>query len=91
MGTRKPSPHALTAALGLAALMAVQAAEPPTDGKNIFRFDTFGDEQLWTDTLQANSVELEPGRSYVLASIGPLPRADGSGPSAPRLVLVPAE
>lgn len=23
-----------------------------TDGKSIFRFDTFGDEQLWTDTLQ---------------------------------------
>ena len=22
-----------------------------TDGKSIFRFDTFGDEQLWTDTL----------------------------------------
>ena len=22
------------------------------DGKSIFRFDTFGDEQLWTDTLQ---------------------------------------
>jgi hypothetical protein len=23
-----------------------------TDGKSIFRFDTYGDEQLWTDTLQ---------------------------------------
>ena len=27
-------------------------AQSPTDGKTIFRFDTFGDEQLWTDVLQ---------------------------------------
>jgi hypothetical protein len=26
------------------------------DGKTIFRFDTFGDEQLWTDTLQMQNV-----------------------------------
>ena len=26
------------------------------DGKSIFRFDTFGDEQLWTDTLQMQKV-----------------------------------
>lgn len=45
----------------------------------------------WTDTLQAASLELQPGRNYLLASIGPLPRADGSGASAPRLVLIPAE
>src|SRR5829696_2802812 len=24
----------------------------PLDGREIFRFDTFGDEQLWTDTLR---------------------------------------
>src|SRR5688572_28861488 len=24
------------------------------DGRTIFRFDTFGDEQLWTDTLRMN-------------------------------------
>jgi len=27
---------------------------PPNDGRAIFRFDTFGDEQLWTDTLRLN-------------------------------------
>ena len=27
-----------------------------TDGKNIFRFDTFGDEQLWTDVLRMHDV-----------------------------------
>jgi hypothetical protein len=26
------------------------------NGRNIFRFDTFGDEQFWTDTLQLNEV-----------------------------------
>jgi hypothetical protein len=33
----------------------VQAASSPT-GQNIFRFDTFGDEQLWTDVLQMQKV-----------------------------------
>jgi len=27
------------------------AGQKPFDGRDIFRFDTFGDEQLWTDTL----------------------------------------
>jgi hypothetical protein len=31
-------------------------AEDRADGKSIFRFDTFGDEQLWTDTLQMQQV-----------------------------------
>src|SRR6185503_11096255 len=26
----------------------------PQDGQAIFRFDTFGDEQLWTDVLRMN-------------------------------------
>ena len=30
------------------------AGAPPGDGREIFRFDTFGDEQLWTDTLRLN-------------------------------------
>ena len=28
----------------------------PNDGQRIFRFDTFGDEQLWTDVLQMHEV-----------------------------------
>jgi hypothetical protein len=46
--------------VGFATLFAITAwmvVSPPlaadtADGKQIFRFDTFGDEQLWTDTLQ---------------------------------------
>ena len=31
-------------------------AAAPSDGQRIFRFDTFGDEQFWTDTLQMHKV-----------------------------------
>ncbi|HEY3161153.1 MAG TPA: hypothetical protein VGJ78_19445 [Vicinamibacterales bacterium] len=47
----------LTATVYAAALVAAIAGPPASsaktfDGRDIFRFDTFGDEQLWTDTLQ---------------------------------------
>ena len=37
---------------GLYLLTAISTAALGPQGKVIFRFDTFGDEQLWTDTLQ---------------------------------------
>jgi hypothetical protein len=37
----------------------------PHDGRSIFRFDTFGDEQLWTDVLRMN--EVLPGVSPATA------------------------
>jgi hypothetical protein len=40
--------------LGLAARPANTAKAP--DGQAIFRFDTFGDEQLWTDVLRMHEV-----------------------------------
>ena len=47
------------AALAVFVLTFAHAARPdphaqgkPLDGRQIFRFDTFGDEQLWTDTLR---------------------------------------
>src|SRR5688500_2653491 len=41
----------------LAAAVLTHAGQPASnaktfDGREVFRFDTFGDEQLWTDTLQ---------------------------------------
>ncbi|HET7697077.1 MAG TPA: hypothetical protein VFK57_15300 [Vicinamibacterales bacterium] len=33
-------------------LAGPSAGAQPLDGRSIFRFDTFGDEQLWTDTLR---------------------------------------
>jgi len=48
--------------------------------------------QSWADTLERSAPpEFAPGKNYVLASIGPTARGDGSGFSPPRLVLVPAE
>src|SRR5215217_3353738 len=46
---------ALAATLPLAAPSPVSSAKP-LDGKAIFRFDTFGDEQRWTDTLRMHEV-----------------------------------
>jgi len=38
------------------ALALTGAGGPHRDGQNIFRFDTFGDEQLWTDVLRMHEV-----------------------------------
>jgi hypothetical protein len=35
---------------------SAQSRSRPADGLTIFRFDTFGDEQLWTDQLQMHVV-----------------------------------
>ena len=42
---------AILYAVTLAGALNAQS-KPKFDGQQIFRFDTFGDEQLWTDTLQ---------------------------------------
>lgn len=51
----------LIAATYVAALLFTISAQQasgqnPFDGKEIFRFDTFGDEQLWTDVLRMHEV-----------------------------------
>jgi mono/diheme cytochrome c family protein len=42
----------LSIAYGLSGLAPSTAADQRLDGQAIFRFDTFGDEQLWTDVLR---------------------------------------
>jgi hypothetical protein len=55
------APRALTA-LALVTTAMILSAPPPAlsqkspSGQFIFRFDTFGDEQLWTDTLRLHEV-----------------------------------
>ena len=47
------------AASGTPPASAAAATQPATlvaEGQKIFRFDTFGDEQLWTDTLRLHEV-----------------------------------
>jgi len=53
-GTRHWS--ALYGAIGFIAVAALGADAPIGDGQKIFRFDTFGDEQLWTDKLRLHEV-----------------------------------
>jgi len=43
---------ALMSAVLLTSAISQAGAQHGPDGKEIFRFDTFGDEQLWTDTLR---------------------------------------
>ena len=48
-----------TAVISFAILISALSegrSQTSTDGQSIFRFDTFGDEQLWTDTLQMQKV-----------------------------------
>ena len=54
---------ALVATVYVVALVAVITAQPtskakPSDGRQIFRFDTFGDEQLWTTSLPQSAISL---------------------------------
>jgi mono/diheme cytochrome c family protein len=64
----------LVVAVSLATLLEAPrplAADEETEarGKEIFRFDTFGDEQLWTDTLRLHEViesELDPNTALAL-------------------------
>ena len=46
----------LTVALVVSGLTPATEAAPPKNGQTIFRFDTFGDEQLWTDVLRMHEV-----------------------------------
>lgn len=76
----------LTAALGLLVavpLLTAQSAQRRPhleDGQQIFRFDTFGDEQLWTDTLRLHEAIATVSPATALAvglkvDVQALPRA----------------
>src|SRR5688500_3577061 len=60
----------------MATAPAVNAAleEPPKglvqEGREIFRFDTFGDEQFWTDTLRMHEVIQAAVTPAVALSVG---------------------
>ena len=47
---------AVAVVVGTAPTSGARPVEPPADGQTIFRFDTFGDEQFWTDTLQLHTI-----------------------------------
>ncbi|HZA50083.1 MAG TPA: hypothetical protein VE549_05030, partial [Myxococcaceae bacterium] len=57
-------------AAGTPAAVAFAANPRTTDGKSIFRFDTFGDEQLWTDRLRMHEVIEAAVSPRVALSVG---------------------
>jgi Di-haem oxidoreductase, putative peroxidase len=50
--------------------MALPSAQQQPDGKSIFRFDTFGSEQFWTDVLQMQQVIREKVSPKTALSVG---------------------
>jgi mono/diheme cytochrome c family protein len=56
MNTYTALRFAAVAICGLFGANAAMAADQVSEGKQIFRFDTFGDEQLWTDKLGLHKV-----------------------------------
>lgn len=46
------------------------SAANPADGQHIFRFDTFGDEQFWTDTLHMEQVVAKSVDPTTALSVG---------------------
>jgi mono/diheme cytochrome c family protein len=64
----------------LASFVSHGQSQSSSDGRSIFRFDTFGDEQLWTDTLRMQHVikDLSPRTAL---SVGLKVDADALPPS----------
>jgi len=60
---------------------ALPSAQPQPDGKSIFRFDTFGSEQLWTDVLQMNRVIREQVSPETALTVGLKVDVDALPPS----------
>jgi mono/diheme cytochrome c family protein/cytochrome c5 len=69
----------VTGRLPLAALIVIAACGTPAvpatptalEGQKIFRFDTFGDEAFWTDTLRMHEVVAGAGLGGVGAGVSP--------------------
>jgi Cytochrome c len=51
-GTTKTAPDSTQPAATDRAVVQETSAELVAEGQRVFRFDTFGDEQVWTDTLR---------------------------------------
>jgi mono/diheme cytochrome c family protein len=68
---------AAAAVVGAGALLSCQGDEPTGPsaevldrGRDIFRYDTFGDEQFWTDTLRMHEVIQQAVTPSVALSVG---------------------
>jgi hypothetical protein len=64
-------PLTLLALIAACGTPAVTAAPTALEGQNIFRFDTFGDEVFWTDSLRMHEVVEGAGLGGVGAGVSP--------------------
>jgi hypothetical protein len=60
----------LGGAIGMSGFAQVSAASEQQAGQQTFRFDTFGDEQLWTDELRMHEVIQESVDPMTALSVG---------------------
>jgi hypothetical protein len=66
-------PRLIAAALAvylIALSIALPSAQAQSNGQSIFRFDTFGSEQLWTDVLQMQQVIADNVSPKTALSVG---------------------
>jgi mono/diheme cytochrome c family protein len=71
----------LVATYVIALSVALPRAQAQPDGKSIFRFDTFGSEQLWTDVLQVQHVIADKVSPRTALSVGLKVDVDALPPS----------
>ena len=64
-----------------AVAVALPRAQPQPDGLSVFRFDTFGSEQLWTDVLQMQHVIARDVSPATALSVGLKVDVDALPPS----------
>ena len=67
---------ALALALTFTSASAREDSHQRLDGREIFRFDTFGDEQLWTDVLRLHEA-IQPLTQMALTPNGVVSRPQG--------------
>jgi hypothetical protein len=77
------------AALAMTLIVQQASGAKPPDGQRIFRFDTFGDEQLWTDVLRIHDVLPSVTPATVLTVAGLKVDADALPP--PVIAAIKAE
>jgi hypothetical protein len=70
-----------------AALPSAQPQPPQPDGKAIFRFDTFGSEQLWTEVLRMQHVISDSVSPRTALAVGLKVDADALPPALVEALL----
>ena len=76
-GKAKPEPRATAKSTEADRLISAYAAQMIEDGRRIFRYDTFGSEAFWGDTLQLHQAIAGEKNGGVGPGVSPEDRALG--------------